>query len=524
MDAVYETDGFSWRGDRRVMEPGDQGDCNSCWAYVTAQVMTDRFRIALDDLSFPLLSPMTLMREVQRADGGGCCEPKTIHDAVTHAQVKGVEFWCCAPYTSEVFTTCGSNTQYVARAGACGAGAGLAQLPITPLLGASERGKACDLAPWGGGQRRAFLEQDGDEHRARRLVGLVEMQREIRTGPVLAVMTLYPDFLAEVRNPAPFAQTGGVYLRAPALRMPGRTSVGFYDVPSDPGDAGVGHVVAVIGWGKATLDLGGGHRARVAFWVVRNSWGTAYDDAGYHRIGWSSRLWEYDVGTAAAINETVGVDTLYHATSDAPAACAVDGGCGGMYTIGRPSLEGFGRVDDAGSEAMTLKLAQARNHEHELARTRALLAEQLAEQRALASDVEELEDELEARAAEARAPPGPIARLGDEALTRLRDALRDRPRDATVDASEMAEDAEARADVESKGGDAPLAPGEMAPSADESGVGSAARLRLLLSVVCGAAIVLCVMVLWRPPPSAQRAPAPWPAVAWQQGAAPPPDR
>ena len=59
-----------------------------------------------------------------------------------------------------------------------------------------------------------------------------------------------------------------------------------------------------------------------------------------------------------------------------------------------------------------------------------------------------------------------------QALTRLRDALRDRPRDATVDASEMAEDAEARADVESKGGDAPLAPGEMAPSADESVVES----------------------------------------------------
>ena len=52
-----------------IVEPVNQAGCNSCWAVVTALSLTDRFRIALMDPTFPVLSPSNLMGEAYRRKG-----------------------------------------------------------------------------------------------------------------------------------------------------------------------------------------------------------------------------------------------------------------------------------------------------------------------------------------------------------------------------------------------------------------------------------------------------------------------
>jgi hypothetical protein len=73
------------------------------------------------------------------------------------------------------------------------------------------------------------------------------VKQALQNGPLIASMTVYEDFMY---------YTGGVYKHV-------------------TGDVAGGHAVSIVGWSDADQA-----------WIVRNSWGTGWGEAGYFRIAW----------------------------------------------------------------------------------------------------------------------------------------------------------------------------------------------------------------------------------------------
>ena len=61
-------------------------------------------------------------------------------------------------------------------------------------------------------------------------------------------------------------------------------------------NGGTNHMVAIVGWDNATKS-----------WIVRNSWGTSFGEAGYFRIVWTDKRGNkcQSLGEQAAVLQTV---------------------------------------------------------------------------------------------------------------------------------------------------------------------------------------------------------------------------
>lgn len=321
-------DSFSWKP--RVLAPSNQGDCNSCWALVLSEVMTDRFRIHFDTRDFPLLSPMALLRSRTES----CCSPDDIYNAIRYIENEGLTSWCCDPYIKERLDApeCQARALRLKESreltnketDVCAQGSGLTRIPMLSGISRTERGKSCDYETI---SERYFIKKGT----ARPLSSIAEMKAEIReNGPVVAVICMYPEFIEECRKNKPFETTGGIYMR----RFPG-----FYDVRSREGEHGTMHTVAIIGWGVEKVQVGEGV-VTVPYWEVRNSWGVDILTNGYQKIAFSSAHYDYFVdGTITDVNVDIGIDSPIFSEVDGGGVpvtvCSLPSGCGGMHTIGR---------------------------------------------------------------------------------------------------------------------------------------------------------------------------------------------
>lgn len=269
---------LDWRQHRPLTPVAQQGSCGGCWAVAVAGCLSDRQAVATG--SNPQLSALELL----------ACDDR------------------CTPECG----TCSPEAGF-AYAQAHGLPGGKACLGLDAI--AKQADVKCDaVKSCAQGAARVYAGA------AATVETIDQIRQELAArGPVVAVYRVYRDFVvaSDPRRGKPaFAETGGVYAHAD-LRA------SFYAPPK--ADAAtvkklgqlVGyHAVVIVGWGAQDVTLPGKKEpSRLSYWLVRNSWGTAWGDQGYFKCAFSS----------ASVNQSLGMDVPVRVTA-AQGASAKYGG------------------------------------------------------------------------------------------------------------------------------------------------------------------------------------------------------
>jgi len=213
--------------DSRTEWPGcigqilNQGECGSCWAFGTAETLSDRFCIHSNGSIHVQLSELDLVACDTLDDGCNGGWPET---AWQFAINSGLVIDACIPY-NETIPTCPP-----------------AQQPCLNFVPTPPCPKKCS----NGDNWSSVLHYAADGYAVGATVA--QIQTEMMTkGPVQAVFSVYQDFLS---------YKSGVY----------KHLTGSY--------VG-GHSVKIIGWGVLNSQ---------PYWLVQNSWTATWGDQGYFMI------------------------------------------------------------------------------------------------------------------------------------------------------------------------------------------------------------------------------------------------
>jgi len=213
--------------DSRTEWPGcigqilNQGECGSCWAFGTAETLSDRFCIHSNGSIHVQLSELDLVACDTLDDGCNGGWPET---AWQFAINSGLVIDACIPY-NETIPTCPP-----------------AQQPCLNFVPTPPCPKKCS----NGDNWSSVLHYAADGYAVGATVA--QIQTEMMTkGPVQAVFSVYQDFLN---------YKSGVY----------KHLTGSY--------VG-GHSVKIIGWGVLNSQ---------PYWLVQNSWTATWGDQGYFMI------------------------------------------------------------------------------------------------------------------------------------------------------------------------------------------------------------------------------------------------
>lgn len=375
-----------------ALSPLDQGECDSCWAVASASAITDRFRVAYHDPSFPVLSPMTLMRAIEDA---GCCEPYYVEAACGVAAREGLETWCCSPYSAT--TDCARGDGRCAR-------------------GDDGTGQPCSSTPGARFHVRTTATLRLAERRGVPVAEDIKAELLAR-GTVIAEIILFPDFLGECawRAGGAFAETGGIFVHSECqprslarLRTVARASpnmsaaqaealiavaelhavgddlaplwsrseaelvalfdsgaqrlaqllpfleTGFYATAPRSFVRGADgrahevtygqHALAVIGWGVARgvriagFTHAGEPALELPYWICRNSYGGGWCGDGYVRVAMSAPPAAGGPYYMRGLHWALGIDRVHRDTDSRVAVCPAGLRCGGVVAPGVPDL------------------------------------------------------------------------------------------------------------------------------------------------------------------------------------------
>ena len=290
---------FSWLDFHWITQSGsDQGKCQACWAFHSAQVLTDRFRIQTSP-AFPTLSPSTMIKSTK----GGCCGG-SFERAMKHMKEVGIPTMCCNPYSVQDTSFHCDNMKIVSK-------------------------ETCDM--------RCMLDDSSSiiNHHLFRILGMREMscspnsslqtirmtrmkiQDDIeKYGPVVVRLQLTDGMMSQRRrrsvgSGSPFMESEGVYIDGATYREHSES-----EMPD------MSHGIAIVGWGRTDRGIG--------FWILRNSWGVDDFDAGILRIAFVD---EYDIdGKGSKIcNKELGIECRYF--------CKKVGVCGGVISPGEVRID-----------------------------------------------------------------------------------------------------------------------------------------------------------------------------------------
>jgi cysteine peptidase C len=289
-----------------VRPPPDQGACGSCWAVSSASMHGDRWRIFSQQDVPPLSS--TYILSCADKQGNAQCGGGYAATAGALCVSKGIPPESCWPYTWCQRGACSSREipDCASLSGGClecgGQGCGPSQAEPLKLY------KALDGHPSG----------------VRSLSGKDAIKQEIFAhGPVVGSYFVFGDFML-ASTPGGWGATGGIYMHCPELlpyqqsridagqcaNCVGRGLGAAQEVCPSAGQQILpalcyigGHAVKMVGWGVQDGVPGFG---TVEYWVVQNSWGSAWNEGGYFRYAMSG-TYQYN-GRSVAVNTEVGLD------------------------------------------------------------------------------------------------------------------------------------------------------------------------------------------------------------------------
>ncbi len=271
---------IDWRKKIAISPVKNQQSCGDCWAMSSTSALTDRF-IAQKGIQNLVLEHALTAQCVNAGpnnspDAG--CEGGQPFFAGQFFENYGVPSsegscptWeklcggtgCELPRCDELKRACKDNTLYKAKKGS------------TKNL-AAQSGNGFD-----------------------RNLTVANIKKELLNGPVVACYFVPPDFMASVFYK--WEATNGIYVngqygsdldsKAPAkFKARFNNPIGEQWGIVDPGSA---HAVEVVGWatGDAGKKLG-----KIAYWIVKNSWGPDWNEHGYFRIAMSDTGLNTNIG------------------------------------------------------------------------------------------------------------------------------------------------------------------------------------------------------------------------------------
>ena len=271
-----------------AQSPPNQGACGSCWAVSSASVFGDRWRIFSQTDSPNMSSSYVLacqkgqMHCANNLAGGGDagCSGGFPSDVGCMLEQKGVVSEQCWDYS---FCPPGGTCDLSALPAGCG----------TTCLNAQDPFKLYKAAP---GSTVA-------------LEGFDNIKAEIfAKGPIVGSYLVMADFIVGSSAGQAWDATSGIYMNDPENRIYNYKSnpSGCQNFSSKgPADCVMGgHAVTIVGWGvePAVPKFG-----RVPYWVVRNSWGAAWNSDGFFHLAMSGDYQMQGVGTVA-VNKEIAFD------------------------------------------------------------------------------------------------------------------------------------------------------------------------------------------------------------------------
>lgn len=337
-----------------IMDPPNQAACGSCWAVSSTSVLTDRWSIALKT-KVPVLSAVVTASCAVNEQGSDGCSGGLPSDAGCFFEQVGVPPDSCWSYGSfcppdaSGCTTAGKccdstmlskvhNASYPSQGtaaqcvdfasrmsgSACTAKSGLTSAAGNPNCCASGCGKSPKIY-------KALAKSTESLGAGSPEDVFKRMQWNIYAGgPIVCAFAVKNDFVAPTKSSWwGYRDTGGVYINASPSPYLGtlfseaakgnQEAVAFLqNAGCTPDSSGVyrntaenlaaadtvlqtvvgGHAVTCVGWG--TADTGNSKFGKVRYWLVRNSWGTEWNEKGYFRIAFTD--------TSKGINNDVGFD------------------------------------------------------------------------------------------------------------------------------------------------------------------------------------------------------------------------
>jgi hypothetical protein len=277
-----------------TVDPPDQGACGSCWAVSTAGVHTDRHRIFTQIAVPPLSSTYILACSKGRSLG---CNGGYATEAANFSCGTGLVPEQCYPYD-----WCAGSAQ-----------CRNSMIPDCQSSGCSSDGSGDDT------------KYKGISGSTRTLADPEDIRSEIwQSGPVVAQYFVMGDF----PNPPPgkrnlWEETDGIYFHDADQNIYGGTvsAVACGETKGSPSGGKIdsskcmmgGHAVAIIGYGsQAISSINDG--APINYWLVRNSWGRAWNGDGYFKIAWTGKYQYKPAGggqaTTLNANQDIGFDHI----------------------------------------------------------------------------------------------------------------------------------------------------------------------------------------------------------------------
>jgi hypothetical protein len=251
-----------------ILGPQNQYACGSCWAFGVANALSDRYAIWNHFLKKgqgnPDLSVTFLLACLKTGCGGSFPS-----DGALFLEQQGAPSSSCVDYSwcTQDATCSASNT-------------GVASVNLSPLI------PSCPSLNFRGCHPRWKALKNST-------MALVDT-RSIRLdvlqfGPVCAVCRIYADFLLGSQQDQ-FQSTKGIY-----IHVPGKTIYKHLGLAKSPFGTLVppeslfcgNHCMVIVGFGRESKVLVGSETLDVDYWVVRNSWGTSWNQSGYVKIAFT---------------------------------------------------------------------------------------------------------------------------------------------------------------------------------------------------------------------------------------------
>lgn len=333
-----------------IMQPPNQSQCGSCWAVSSASALTDRYSIAMKK-RIPILSAVvTGSCANSEINADACMGGFPGHAGCFYEQI-GIPGDSCWPYSKfcgpDVTQTCDGT---VGAYSCCESATDSSKSQTAASLNPDDRGKLANCQPGAWSKRTQncgnhpgniqYCQTPGANAKrwkanvnstASLAAGSIpDVIRRMKAnlfagGPIVSCFWVMGDFYIPPALPQwGWKQTGGIYINdqkhSPYLDDPWltqfwnnrtsseeqyqRAATLFNNVGVDLGSSvdefkdniqqyfnkvDGGHAVTVVGWSQGKAGDFGDLRkyGTVDYWIVRNSWGTTWNEHGFFRVAMS---------------------------------------------------------------------------------------------------------------------------------------------------------------------------------------------------------------------------------------------